>query len=454
MLKALKVSMLLPIMLGVAGSAVTAETLREHEIGSRAFAFHDGAARRVMSSDPSEEARNVVQRIMSAIGLVANFQIRAAPGVANAMAIVENSGKDRFILYDPNWMEGLQETVGASWPQTSILAHEIGHHLQFHMDPDFGNHEAELQADYFSGFIVNKLGASLPEAQLAMAMISSEAPSETHPARDRRVQEIARGWKAAADNQGANLIKPSAAAPAGPGTAAGPAEQRVALLIGNSSYKTWPVLKNPKNDVIAVQRQLRKLGFSTTILYDGTSEQIAEAVRLFGEDAKGADWAMFYFAGSGVEVDGVNYMIPVDADKDSWETFLRDHPQMRLDYAFEAVRSAKTVRIVVADACRTDPSKHFDVTASSSKPTVFKVIEPPHGVLVAYSTSAGQSASDGVDNISPYAHALIKALGEPGIELDKVFWRVSADVVVATQGTQIPSVLGNWPAQDLYLTRR
>ncbi len=436
-------------------ASATAQTTREHEIGARAFAFHEKTARKVTSTDASQDARDIVQRIMSAIGLAANFEVRAAPGVANAEAVVENAGKTRLILYNPTWMGELKQALsGDNWSEISILAHEIGHHLQFHMDPDFANYAAELQADYFSGFILNKLGASLAQAQLAMAMISPEEPSETHPGRAARVQEIARGWTAAAGNQGANVIKAAAYVPARPGPAATPAEQRVALLIGNTNYRSWSKLKNPKNDVVAIQRELRKIGFSTTTLYDGTAEQIADYVHALREDAKDADWAMFYFAGSGVEIDGINYMVPVDADASRATMFPQDFPHMRLEAAFDAVRSAKIVRIVVADACRIDPSHLPDASNRPTQPQLFRMVEPPTGVLVAYSTGTGQYAADGDDDISPYAQAFIKALREPGIELDKVFRRVSAHVAEVSGGKQVPTVLGNWPAQDLYVTRK
>ena len=82
------------------------------------------------------------------------------------------------------------------------------------------------------------------------------------------------------------------------------------------------------------------------------------------------------------------------------------------------------------------------------------MIEPPRGVLVAYSTAAGQYAQDGTGEISPYAQALIEALREPGVELAKVFRRVSASVEVATKGAQVPTVIGNWPAEDLYVSQK
>lgn len=426
----------------------TAQTVREHELGVRAFAFHDKNPHTIKSYEPSEDARQIVASIMGRLGLPMNLDVRAAPDIANAQALVETvQGRQvRVILYNPQWMEGLKATLGTDWSDISIMAHEIGHHLSGHMDPAYANHQAELEADKFSGFILNRLGATLEQAQLAMAMVSDEEGSETHPGRALRVREIAGGWKEAAAGQGANVIRSSVDGPSGsrvPG-------QRVALLIGNTNYTSWPKLKNPKNDVIAIQRELRKLGFSTTTLYDGTRGQIGEYVQLFREDAKDADWAVFYFAGSGVEIDGVNYMVPTDAILERARVFTQDYPNMRLDSAFAAVGPAKTVRLVVADACRIDPAHLPDAANRPNTSHAFKVSEPPRGVVVAYSTGAGQYASDGAEEgLSPYARAFIKALREPGIELDKVFRRVSAEVAEATRGNQVPTVLGNWPPQDL-----
>lgn len=429
---------------------------REHVLGGRTFASGP-AVRKATSIEGSDDARALVQRIVSAIGIpTTKFEVRASNDVANAEATTENDGKDRLILYNPNWMKNLRSST-TNWSDWVVLAHEVGHHVAFHMDPSFPNHEAELQADYFAGFILQKLGAPLVDLQLAMAMVSFEEASETHPAKTLRVAELKKGWEAAAHNVGANIIPASlpihdrsSSASATPART----EQRTALLIGNTHYESWGTpLKNPKNDVIAVGRLLRSLGFSTTVMYDGRDEQIATAIKAFGKEAAAADWAVIYYAGTGIEVDGTNYMIPIDADDQRALSFTRDHPRMRLDTAFEAVKGAKRLRLVVVDACRIDPAVLLG-GASVVKPQQFKVVEPPSGVIVAYSTAAGQLAQDGTGDLSPYAQALIEALKEPGIELPKVFRRVSANVQATSKGTQIPSVLGNWPAEDLPVAPR
>jgi hypothetical protein len=386
-----------------------------------------------------------------------NFEVRASPGVANAEATTENGGRDRLILYNPEWMAGLRSSIATNWSDWVVLAHEVGHHVAFHMEPTFPNHEAELQADYFAGFILEKLGAPLADVQLAMAMVSADEETVTHPAKAKRVAEVRKGWEAAARNVGANVIPAAMKVPERPpaSVAAALPEQRVALLIGNTHYKSWGVqLKNPKNDVIAVGRQLRSLGFATTVVYDGTSGQISTAIAAFRDEAAGADWALIYYAGTGIEVDGINYMIPIEAGDRRALSFTHDYPQMRLDTAFESVKRAKRVRLVVVDACRIDPSNLPNASNRAANEHTFKVVEPPRGVLVAYSTAAGQYAQDGTGELSPYAQAMIAALSEPGIELAKVFRRVSANVEAATKGAQLPTVIGNWPADDLYVSQK
>jgi Caspase domain len=450
------------LVVALAAPAASQST-REHILGGRALAPAGGSAatRRATSTEGGAEARAIVQQIIGVIGIpMTAFEVRASPDVANAEATTENGGRDRLILYNPEWMTGLKSSIATNSSDWLVLAHEVGHHVAYHMDPSFPNHEAELQADYFAGFILSKLGVPLRDVQLAMAMVSADQETLSHPGKAKRVGEVRKGWEAAANNVGANVIPAamtvpdrSAIAPA-PGSAARP-EQRMALLIGNTHYTSWgTALKNPKNDVIAVGRELRRLGFATTILYDGTSHQISTAIAAFREEASDADWALVYYAGTGIEVDGANYMIPVDADDRRALTFPSEFPQMRLDTAFDAVKGAKRLRLVIADACRIDPSNLPDARGQLKNAHTFKVTEPPRGVLVAYSTAAGQYAQDGTGNLSPYAQAMIAALREPGIELPMVFRRVSSAVDAASQGAQLPTVIGNWPAEDLYLSQK
>ena len=141
------------------------------------------------------EAARVAEEIVKASGKKANFLIAEA-AVPNAVAVLRQ-GK-RYILYNPRFMKALTIATGTKWAAVSVLAHEIGHHL-YGNPSENGNTKlaTELQADEFSGYVLEKLGATLPEAQAAMSILATSTASLTHPARAERVKSIAKGWKSA-----------------------------------------------------------------------------------------------------------------------------------------------------------------------------------------------------------------------------------------------------------------
>jgi hypothetical protein len=145
-----------------------------------------------LSVATSPSRGGVVDQIMSVIGLKPNFELREA-NVSNAAAVVYN-GK-RYILYDRSFLLAVNSASKTDWAAISILAHEIGHHLNGHTLASHGSNPAEeLEADEFSGFVLRKMGATLREAQAAMRTISSERDSHTHPGKSRRLNAIAMGW--------------------------------------------------------------------------------------------------------------------------------------------------------------------------------------------------------------------------------------------------------------------
>lgn len=147
----------------------------------------------------SPTAEKVVQDIMSVIGLRANFELRAA-NVPTAAAVVKK-GK-RYILYNPKFMNNIISATGNNWAAVSILAHEIGHHLSGHtLDNESSKPATELEADEFSGFVLQKMGASLTDAQAAMSAIASVKGSHTHPPKGNRLNAIAAGWGKAGGKQ-------------------------------------------------------------------------------------------------------------------------------------------------------------------------------------------------------------------------------------------------------------
>jgi hypothetical protein len=139
-----------------------------------------------------QEAQDALARIMKFTGLEQNFEIYPA-NVANAEAGIE--GTRRLILYNRDFMKKVRDATSTEWSEISILAHEVGHHLQGHtLLPGGSRPKMELEADKYSGFILNRMNASLDQAQAAMKLIATDKGSETHPGKQARLAAISNGW--------------------------------------------------------------------------------------------------------------------------------------------------------------------------------------------------------------------------------------------------------------------
>lgn len=139
-----------------------------------------------------QEALSALQRVMNHTGLEPNFVIRAA-NVPNAVAAIQ--GTQRFILYNQQFMLQVRDRTQTEWSAISILAHEIGHHLQGHtLLPGGSRPDIELEADKYSGFILQRMGASLEQAQAAMRLVANDQGSSTHPGKQARLAAITNGW--------------------------------------------------------------------------------------------------------------------------------------------------------------------------------------------------------------------------------------------------------------------
>ena len=164
---------------------------------------NDACATLGFSAD--EDAEIAVDEIMDVIGLQKNFTIQECPNINNAVAKnIENSSgyTVRYILYDNDFFNNMDTKAGSDWAAISILAHEIGHHLNGHaLNNERSNHEYELDADYFSGLVLAKMGATLEETQSAINTFRYEKATSTHPAKIDRLNEIERGW-----TKGSNYI--------------------------------------------------------------------------------------------------------------------------------------------------------------------------------------------------------------------------------------------------------
>ena len=228
------------------------------------------------------------------------------------------------------------------------------------------------------------------------------------------------------------------------------AAERVALVIGNSSYERLPRLGNPANDAGDLSQSLRRLGFNVTIVTDATFEKFRVALREFSRVAANADLAVLYYAGHGIEVAGENWLIPVDGQLRSDGDVNTEAVDMRA--AMLAVSEAKTLGLVILDACRNDPFAHIRRTsATRSASRGLAPIEPSENVLVAYAARDGTTASDGSGRNSPFTAALLRHIETPGLELEFLFRNVRDDVWQATDGAQQPFLYGSLSKDEIYL---
>ena len=225
-------------------------------------------------------------------------------------------------------------------------------------------------------------------------------------------------------------------------------------MIGNSAYTNASRLANPQRDAAEVARLLGKVGFEVKVHTDLTRNKLLDTLLTFARDAEKADWGVVFYAGHGIEVAGVNYLIPTDAKLLSD----RDAPleAVPLDQVLGAVERAGKLRLVILDACRVNPfaGQMRRTIATRSVSRGLTQVEPEAGTLVVYSAKHGETALDGDDGNSPFVKALMKDLMLPGVELRRVFDLVRDDVMDATQRRQQPFAYGSLSGrQDFYFVQ-
>jgi tetratricopeptide (TPR) repeat protein len=228
--------------------------------------------------------------------------------------------------------------------------------------------------------------------------------------------------------------------------------KRVALIIGNSAYEKVAQLPNPKRDAAKLASSLQAVGFSkVTVVEDLTSSGFNDTLRAFSRDADGADWAMIYYAGHGMEMNNSNYLVPVDAQLQTDRDV--QFEAVPLERVVASIEGAKGMRLVILDACRDNPftaaMKRTSATRSIGRGLA--LVEPEGGTLVAYAAKAGQVAQDGDGENSPFVTALVKRIETPGIEIGKLFRLVRDDVLGATGRQQEPFVYGSLPSEDMFI---
>ena len=224
------------------------------------------------------------------------------------------------------------------------------------------------------------------------------------------------------------------------------ADGRVALVIGNSAYQNAPTLPNPKRDAQAIAASLKKGGYTVVSANDVGNLQFKRAVRQFEDAAANAEVAVVFYAGHGIEIGGINYMIPVDAklasDRDA------EDEAITLDRIVSSVDGAKQLGLVILDACRDNPfiskMKRPRTAAMRAVTAGLVLVEPTaRNTLIAYAAKAGFAAEDGVREHSPFTESLLKHLFEPGRDIRFAFGYIRDEVYESTGHRQEPYVSGS-----------
>ncbi|MBB4375876.1 caspase family protein [Bradyrhizobium sp. SBR1B] len=231
------------------------------------------------------------------------------------------------------------------------------------------------------------------------------------------------------------------------------AEKRVALVIGNSAYKSVPKLANPASDAGLIGGMLKKAGFDTVdVKQDLNASEMRKALREFGGRTRDADVAVIYYAGHGMEVDGTNYLIPTDAALET-DTDVYDEA-LPIDRVLVSIEAAKQLRLVILDACRDNPfakSMKRTVASRAIGRGLAKVEPTTPNTMIAFAAKADSTASDGDSRNSPFATALSDHLPKPGLDLRKAFGFVRDDVLRSTANKQEPFVYGSLGGDDVPL---
>jgi hypothetical protein len=233
----------------------------------------------------------------------------------------------------------------------------------------------------------------------------------------------------------AALIALSLALFAGPAAA----EKRIALVVGNSAYQNITRLDNPGNDAVLMADTLGSLGF---ILIGGRAQldldkpALDSAVQNFGRQVQGADVALFYYAGHGVQVSGSNYLVPVGANPTREADV--DFQMVDINLVLRQMQGSGTrLNMVILDACRNNPFGARGLRASDGG---LAQMRAPEGTLISYATQPGSVAQDGRDGHSPYTRALAATIRQAGLDIFQTFNQVGLTVKRATGGSQQPWV--------------
>ncbi|WP_069470555.1 caspase family protein [Candidatus Marithrix sp. Canyon 246] len=224
-------------------------------------------------------------------------------------------------------------------------------------------------------------------------------------------------------------------------------KKRVALIIGNADYKFAP-LKNPVNDAEDMNASLKKLGFDVIFLKNANYESMDLAIKNFKKKLGNDIIGLFYFSGHGVQYEGMNYMIPADISEPTVSAI--KYKSIPIEYVLSNMEEANNqVNIIVLDACRNNPFKNGTRAVRKG----LAQITAPSGSLIAYATSPGKVAEDGVGRNSPYTMYLKKFILDQDLYLEEIFKKVRNAVQKQTKKRQTPWESTSLDGEDIYLAR-
>jgi uncharacterized caspase-like protein len=213
-------------------------------------------------------------------------------------------------------------------------------------------------------------------------------------------------------------------------------ERKTALIIGNGNYKSGP-LKNAVNDALDMAATLSEKGFTVILRQDANRTEMRDAIREFGREINQGGVGLFYYSGHGLQVDGINYLVPIDADI-----------ELKAEVAEECVNASTVLKVmeysnnrinvIILDACRNNPFRSF----SRSDEKGITRMDPPQGAkqgsIIAFATAPGAVASDGDTRNGLYTSKLLRYIKMSGLTLEEVFKRARIDVANESGGHQIP----------------
>jgi hypothetical protein len=217
---------------------------------------------------------------------------------------------------------------------------------------------------------------------------------------------------------------------------------KVALVIGNGAYQNANPLPNPANDATDMAAMLETLGFTVISGVDLTQAKMAQKVGDFEEAARGADVTLFFYAGHGLQVNGLNYLVPIDAKLERASSL--QFETIESSVIMSSMSGAGRTAIALIDACRNNPlSRSFSRSLGASRSAaVGQGLAAPTmsagGMIIGFATAPGDVAADGEGRNSPFTKALLKNMPIPGLEIQQMMTRVKADVFSETKESQEP----------------